>query len=162
MKIFLNTAAACVAALLLITGCTPETPPERIIRVGETSMGDVILPRNGEGELLDVTGSLPGGFDRMLAEVIPFEHRVFRMVLEGADVAGSSDPLESSAGILEKHFHIRFSRSDDNTMRAELPGSEVILRRGFYLGPRGVVLEIIDRELQKQAENLKNFLRGPV
>ena len=53
MKKFLNTAAAFITALLLITGCSPETPPERISRIGKTAMGDVIFPRNGEGELLE-------------------------------------------------------------------------------------------------------------
>jgi len=159
MKKFLNTAAAFIAALLLITGCSPETPPERISRIGKTAMGEVIFPRNGEGELLEVSGNLPGGFDRMLAEVVPFDHRVFRMVLENAEAAGTHDPLESSAGILGKRFNIKFSRVDDNTMRSELPGTIVILRRGFYLGPRGVVLEITDRELQKQTEELKNSPR---
>ena len=122
-------------------------------------MGDVISPRNGEGELVDVAGTLPGGFDRMLAEVVPFEHRVFRLVLECAEAVGSKEPLESSAEILEKHFNIKFSRIDDNTMRSELPGSVVTLRRGFYLGPRGTVLEIIDRVLLDQAETLKNSPR---
>lgn len=141
--------------LLFVTGCSPRKAPERIDRIGKSAMGDIQHPRNGEGELLALDGSLPGGFSRMAVEVVPFEHRIFRMVLENEEVTATGDVLESSAGFLEKHFNIKFSRGDHNLLTVELPGTRILLRRAFELGARAVAVEFIDRELAAQAAKLK-------
>lgn len=159
MKYFFTATLYFLLIFMLNTGCSPRKTPERIDRVGEAVMNEQVTPRNGEGELVSVSGTLPGGFDRLSVEVLPFEHRVFRMVLENESVPGSDDPLEISVKVLEAHFGIRFSPDGGDRFTAELPGTQLMLRRAFYLGPRGVVLDITDRKLQAQAAELKKSSR---
>ena len=122
-------------------------------------MGDILTPRNGEGELFEVAGSLPEGFSRMSVEVLPFEHRVFRMVLENSAVKGTGDVLECASEFLQKHFNISFKRVDDNRLAAETPDIRIELYRAFYLGPRAAAVEFIDRKMAAQASELKRSAR---
>lgn len=143
-------------ALLLIYGCKrPETL--HISKVGNAEMGAIHTPHRGEGELFSIDTPLPDGFDRLNVEVIPFEHQIFRIVLHAENIPGSADALENARALVQKNFHIpveKFQSSGDR-FTLELPGTILILSRAFQFGPRAVSLEIIDRELAKTAEKIK-------
>ena len=149
----------CSIAWLLLPGCSPRKVPERIESVANVKMGEIQIPRNGEGELFEMAGSLPGGFNRMLVEVIPFEHQVYRMVLENEEVKCEGDILEDSAKILEEHFNIKFLRRDDRMMVSELPATCITIRRAFHLGVNAVAVEFVDRKLSDIAEGAKKSSR---
>ncbi len=143
------------AVWLLISGCSPREVPERIETVANVKMGEIQTPRNGEGELFETAASLPGGFNRMQLEVVPFEHQVYRMILENDEVKADGDILECSAKVLEEHFNVKFTRRDDRTMVSELPGTSITLRRAFYLGVNAVAVEFVDRKLAEIADVYK-------
>ena len=133
---------------MLISGCSPRPVPERIDRIGNVAMGEKQTPRNGEGELFEVAAvSLPEGFERMFLGVVPFDHQVYRMVLENDAVKTDGDVLEYAANALAKHFNIKFVRLDDNRLVSDLPGTRVEVRRAFHLGAAAVAVEFIDRKL---------------
>ena len=145
-----------VTALLLIYGCKrPETL--RIGKVGNVEMGAIHTPYRGEGELFSIDTPLPDGFDRLSVEVIPFEHQIFRIVLHAENIPGSADALESARLLIQKNFHIPMEKiqTSGSSFTVELPGTVLILSRAFQFGPRAVSMEIIDRELAKQAEKIK-------
>ena len=143
-------------ALLLIYGCKrPETV--RIAKVGEAEMGAIHTPYRGEGEAFSIDTPLPDGFDRLEVEVIPFEHKIFRIILLAENIPGNADALESARILVQKNFHIPVEKlqSSGSSFTVELPGTVVNLNRAFQFGPRAVSLEIIDRELAKQAEKAR-------
>ena len=157
MKNFLFFTAI---VLLAISGCTPPGTTH-IARVENAVMGKTYLPRHGEGELFTIDSPLPQGFDRMLLEVVPFEHKLFRIVLEIEELTTNDDILVSARQLVGKTFRIaedKFTFADD-IFTAELAGTRLILRRAFHLGPRAVALEIIDRNFSKNVEQLKNSER---
>ena len=143
---------ALLGIMMLIPGCSPRPVPERIDRIGNVAMGEKQTPRNGEGELFEVAAaSLPGGFERMFLAVVPFDHQVYRMVLENDEVKTDGDVLEYSVKLLAEHFNIKFVRLDNNRWSSELPGTLVEVRRAFHLGANAVAVEFIDRKLNEIA-----------
>ena len=154
MKIFLHTAI--LIGIILISGCKPAVPAT-IHRIGKAAMGDVHKPRNGEGELFAIDTTLPEGFDRLSVEVTPFEHKIFRMVLDMENIPGHGDALEIAREQTGKIFHIPAGKFKHygNSMTAVLPGTTLKLYRAFHLGPRAVSLEIINCKLAEQAEKIK-------
>ena len=154
MKIFLHTAI--LIGIILISGCEVAVPTT-IHRIGKAAMGDVHKPRAGEGELFTIDTTLPEGFDRLSAEVTPFEHKIFRMVLDMENIPGTGDVLEFARQQTGKIFHIpveEFKYSSD-TFTANIRGTVLNLHRAFHLGPRAVSLEIINCKLAEQAEKIK-------
>ena len=155
MKIFLRTAI--LIGIILISGCKPVAEAT-IHRVGKVAMGDVHKPRNGEGESFAIDTALPEGFDRLSAEVTPFEHKIFRMVLDMENIPGYGDALEIARKQTGKIFHIPaddFKYSSDDTFIANCGGTTLKLYRAFHLGPRAVSLEMINCKLAEQAEKTK-------
>ncbi len=145
-----------IIGIIMLSGCTPSVPAT-LDRIGEAAMGEVHKPRNGEGELFIIETALPDGFDRLSVEVVPFEHKIFRMVLDMENISGAADVLETARMHTEKIFHIpaeKFQHSA-NSCTVTLPQTTLRLHRAFHLGPRAVSLEIIDRELAEQAEVIK-------
>ena len=146
--------------LLALSGCTPPETTH-IARVENAVMGKTYQPRHGEGELFTIDSPIPQGFDKMSLEVVPFEHQLFRIVLEIEELTASDDTLDSARQLVCKTFRIaqdKFTFADD-IFTAELAGTRLILRRAFHLGPRAVSLEIIDRNFAKDVEQLKNSER---
>ena len=139
----------------MIAGCTPTAPKSD--RIDKIMMGERHKPRNGEGELFTIETTLPDGFDRLSAEVVPFEHKIFRMVLDMENIPGSTDALEIARKHAEKIFDLPAGKFKHygNSMTAVLPETTLKLYRAFHLGPRAVSLEIINRELAEQAEKIK-------
>ena len=147
-------------ALLAVSGCKP--PETTLIpKVENAIMGKIYSPRHGEGELFTIDSPLPKGFDRMSMEVRPFDHQLFRIVLEIEEFSGSGDVLTPARELVCKTFRIareRFTFSN-NTFTAELPGTILILRHAFHLGSRAVSLDIIDRQYANGVEQLKKSER---
>ena len=155
MKNFILYLAAAV--LFTLSGCKkPETV--HIPGVEKAVMGKIYHPRHGEGELFTIDSPVPQGFDRMLLEVVPFEHQLFRIVLEIEAAADSEDALLKSRELVCKSFHIAPEKftPGDNSFTAELPGTQLTLRRAFHLGPRATALEIIDRKYEEKVGKIKN------
>lgn len=155
MKNFILYLSAAV--LVIVSGCKkPETT--HIPGVGKAVMGKIYHPRHGEGELFTIDSPVPQGFDRMLLEVVPFEHQLFRIVLEIEAAADSEDALLKSRELVCKSFHIAPEKftPGDNSFTAELPGTQLTLRRAFHLGPRAAALEIIDRKYGQKVGEIKN------
>ena len=146
--------------LLAVSGCKPPETTH-IPKVEKAVMGKIYHPRHGEGELFTIDSPLPGGFDRMALEVRPFDHQLFRIVLEIEVCPGNEDVLNSSRELVCKNFSIAkesFTLAND-IFTAELPGTILILRRAFHLGPRAVSLDIIDRQNAEGVEQLKKSER---
>ena len=145
-----------IIGIIMLSGCKPAAP-STLDRIGKAAMGEVHTPRNGEGELFTIDTELPEGFDRLSVEVTPFDHKIFRMVLDMENIPGSTDALESARKQTEKIFHIpegKFQNSGD-TLTAALRGTVLKLYRAFHLGPRAVSLEIINCKLAEQAGKIK-------
>ena len=161
MKFFMNRFfLALLGIMMLIPGCSPRPVPERINRIGNVAMGEKQTPRNGEGELFEVdAASLPGGFERMFLAVVPFDHQIYRIVLENDEVKTDGDVLEYSVNLLSEHFNIKFVRIDDNRFVSDLPGTRVEVFRAFQLGAKAVAVEFIDRKLSEIATAASNNAR---
>ena len=156
MKLF----PAFLLLFLLASGCSKPLPPERISRIGGAVMGSVVVPRNGEGELCRVeSAAVTELFADPAVEVLPFEHRVFRVVMTAAEVPGSEDVLLIGKRDIERAFNIVFTAVDADTLKCELPGTVVTLRRAFTSGVRAVEVEFVDRELAVLAAELKKSPR---
>ncbi len=152
MKLF----SVCLLLSLLGSGCRKPLPPKRIIRVGSAAMGSVVVPRSGEGELCRMESvAVTELFSELAVEVLPFDHRVFRMVLTAAELPGEEDVLLMGKRDIERAFNIVFTAADANTLKCELPGTVITLRRAFASGVRALEVEFFDRELGKLAAELK-------
>ena len=152
--------AVSLFAVIAVCGCSKPQVPERITQVGSVVMGSVVMPRNGEGELCRVEqGAVTKLFSDTAVEVLPFEHRVFRVVMTAEDIPGSNDVLDMGKRDIEIAFNIMFAAVDADTLKCELPGTVVILRRAFARGVRAVEVEFIDRKLAQKAEELKRSSR---
>lgn len=148
--------AASLLALITVCGCSKPQVPERINKVGSVVMGSVVTPRNGEGELCRVEqAELSRLFVSASVEVLPFEHRVFRVVMTAEDIPGSEDVLSVAQRDIEAVFNISFTQVDADRLKCELPGTVVTLQRAFTHGVRAVTVEFVDRELAVTAEELK-------
>ena len=146
--------------LLAVSGCKPPETTH-IAKIENAVMGKIYHPRHGEGELFTIDSPLPEGFDRMALEVRPFDHQLFRIVLEIEVCPGNEDVLTSSRELVCKNFSIAKDKFilSNNVFTAELPGTILILRRAFHLGPRAVSLDIIDRRYAEGVEQLKKSER---
>lgn len=154
------TSVAVLSAIVLavFSFCrNGEHPPRRITGFGGVVIGETRFPRHGEGELFSVKEeAVVDGFNRISVEVVPFEHRVFRIVADAEAVSSAGiGELDAVAGTLEAKFHIKFTAVSPDMKEAVLPESRVIVRRSFHLGPQAVSVEIIDLKLAEEAEKLK-------
>ena len=158
--IIFSAAVAVLSATVFAVFCfcrNGELPPRRIAGFGGVVIGEARFPRHGEGELFSVKeGEFTDCFNRISVEVVPFEHRVFRIVADADAVAsGGVEPLDAVAGILEAKFNIEFTAVSPDQKEAVLPESRVIIRHNFHLGPQAVSAEFIDLKLAAEAEKLK-------
>ena len=94
-SVFTITYSICAAVMPVLTTSCSAPPPQRVAAFAGVQMGESRFPRHGEGELITVESPLPEGFDRCRVEVTPFEHKVFRIRLEAAEIPGNDDAIRS-------------------------------------------------------------------
>ena len=148
------------AMMLLCCSCSKQEKkaPQKIeiTSVCGVKFGEIHDPRNGEGKLLDIIRhkvDIPY-FSKISVEVVPFSHKVWRIVLIAPEIPGN-DPLAAAAAELEKRFRIKFTASGKACVRAELPRQLVVVRRRLDWGPRACEAEFICKKGASEAENAK-------
>ena len=145
------------ACVLFAAGC--RKLEQRRDRRYFAVMGQICKPQHGEGSIFTVSDTVPGSFDRFSVEVLPFEHKVYRIILEKENMPGAVEVFDSVPRDIEKMFNITLEKSSSGGWQCLLPGRRIEFRPAFYLGPQAVALEITDLELEKRAEELKKSPR---
>lgn len=73
--------------------------PREEMEGNETRPGALVLPRSGNGRVLDTVGHPSGGIYGHKARALP-RHLEFRIMMEGAEKKGGEETTESLGNVL--------------------------------------------------------------